>query len=285
MKTSTRRGLTLLLTAALLLALSMGPASAAETTYEPVRVYVDGLLMGRGYRSEGTVFLSPEDICRYMGIDTHVDFDEKTCALQLSAPGLELEREGGTVYLEVNDRYLYLPEGILEVGGRAYLPLEVAARVFNLAFESYDEQARVDLDMGQAGFIVGGPTYYSDTFGSDNLLWLSRIISAESRDQSLPGRIGVGNVVLNRVKSDRFPNTVFDVVFDTRNGIQFEPVMNGTIYDPASREGIIAACLCLEGYNTVGDSLFFVASSLADDSWFKNYRVYVTRIGNHDFYA
>ena len=47
---------------------------------------------------------------------------------------------------------------------------------------------------------------------------------------------------------------------------------------------MIAACLCLEGYNTVGDSMYFVNAALADDGWFTDTKDFVIRIGDHDFY-
>lgn len=49
-----------------------------------------------------------------------------------------------------------------------------------------------------------------------DLYWLSRIISAESRGESLKGQIAVGNVVLNRVEEDDFPDTIPAVIFDRK---------------------------------------------------------------------
>lgn len=50
--------------------------------------------------------------------------------------------------------------------------------------------------------------------------WLSRIISAESQGEPLEGQIAVGNVVLNRVESDQFPDTIAGVVFDQKYAVQ-----------------------------------------------------------------
>ena len=94
--------------------------------------------------------------------------------------------------------------------------------------------------------------------------------------------IGVGNVVLNRVASSRFPNTIEAVVFEPG---QFTPVDNGTIYNNPSAEAIRAAQMCLDGVNTVGNSLFFLNPSIADASWFNSALAYVTTIGGHAFYA
>jgi N-acetylmuramoyl-L-alanine amidase len=94
----------------------------------------------------------------------------------------------------------------------------------------------------------------------------------------------VGNVVLNRVHSDEFPDTIYDVIFDSRWGGQFQPVSNGTIYDDPTEESVVAAKLCLEGANTAGASLYFLAPALTQNHWIMDNQTYVTTIGCHWFY-
>lgn len=118
----------------------------------------------------------------------------------------------------------------------------------------------------------------------DAVFWLSRIISAESKGESLEGQIAVGNVVLNRVKSPEFPNTIYGVIFDDRWGGQFEPVRNGTIYLEPTEQSILAAKKCLSGVNNIGNCLYFLAPDLAQNFWIPQNREYVTTIGCHDFY-
>lgn len=119
---------------------------------------------------------------------------------------------------------------------------------------------------------------------ADAVFWLSRIISAESKGESLEGQIAVGNVVLNRVKSSEFPNTIYGVIFDDRWGGQFEPVRNGTIYLEPTEQSIFAAKQCLSGVNNIGNCLYFLAPDLAQNFWIPQNRKYVTTIGCHDFY-
>ena len=69
----------------------------------------------------------------------------------------------------------------------------------------------------------------ADIFASHDaidLYWLSRIIYAESGAETLDGQIAVGNVVLNRMASKEFPDSIPGVIFDRVDGIQFEPVEN-----------------------------------------------------------
>ena len=118
----------------------------------------------------------------------------------------------------------------------------------------------------------------------EDLYWLSRIISAEARGESFTGQIGVGTVVLNRVKSKQFPNTVKGVVFDRKYGTQFTPVANGSIYNAPTQSAIVAAKMCLDGYTLSDSVLYFLNPTIATSSWIQNNRKYAFKVGNHEFY-
>ncbi len=111
--------------------------------------------------------------------------------------------------------------------------------------------------------------------------WLSRIIHAEARGENREGQIAVGNVVLNRVDSDEFPDTIKGVIFQKG---QFSPVSNGSIYNEPSSDAIRSATIALEGDEVVdGSALFFYNDRLvASDNWIRT-RDVVTVIGNHTF--
>jgi N-acetylmuramoyl-L-alanine amidase len=122
---------------------------------------------------------------------------------------------------------------------------------------------------------------------------LAKIIECEARDESFEGKLAVGLVVMNRVKSPRFPNTIEGVIFQKG---QFQPVVDGgwTSKEP-SPASFEAAYQALEGVGVigengepVGDAMFFIYESIADQGsieWFKSKLRYVTTIGNHDFYT
>lgn len=95
---------------------------------------------------------------------------------------------------------------------------------------------------------------------------LARIITAEADNQSYETKVAVGAVVLNRVKSPLFPNTVRGVVYqvDDTGRYQFEPVLNGWINRPASESAKRAAREALSGADPTGGALFFW------ESWVKN---------------
>ena len=62
----------------------------------------------------------------------------------------------------------------------------------------------------------------------DSLSLLAELVHAEAGNQDLKGKRLVADVVLNRVDSDRFPNTIEDVIYQDH---QFTTVLKGTIYD------------------------------------------------------
>jgi len=120
---------------------------------------------------------------------------------------------------------------------------------------------------------------------SDDLFWLARIIHAEAAGEPYIGKVAVGSVIMNRVNSPGFPNTIYGVIFQYYNGIpQFSPVQDGTIYNTPSDESYRAAHEAYSGSKPVGDALYFFNPAKASGSWIVKNRIYVATIGNHAFY-
>ena len=125
----------------------------------------------------------------------------------------------------------------------------------------------------------------SKEYNSDDLYWLSRIIHAEAGGEPYNGKVAVGNVILNRVNSKNFPNTIYGVIFEYFGSIpQFEPVHNGTIYNTPSEDSIKAAKEALSGSKPVGSSIYFFNPSKAQGTWIVKNNTYVTTIAGHAFY-
>ena len=121
-------------------------------------------------------------------------------------------------------------------------------------------------------------------YTQEDLYWLSRIISAESRGEPLAGQIAVGNVILNRTVSDTFPDTIKEVIFDRKDAVQFEPVSNGTIYDEPTAQSVLAAQLVLGGTSVAGDCLYFFNPEFSRGTWIRENRTWFSQIGCHLFY-
>ncbi len=276
---------------ALLLALCSGAALAADDAAEDlpegfwdVRVYVDGLLSDRALGSYDGTWLAVEDFCTLLGLEPGSLWNEETGELTVGARDFVLHAVKGEAYFSVNSRYVYEPRSFFRYDGRSWFPLEVISHVFSAELKLSSDGRRVDLKSAELAVMPGGAAWYYDNFGSSEIFWLARIIHSEAGNQPIEGRIGVGNVVLNRVASDRYPDNIRDVVFDKQFAIQFDPAASGTVYAEPDELDVICACLCFEGYNTVGESMFFVNPRIADDSWFKTTKEFVISIGEHDFY-
>jgi LysM repeat protein len=111
---------------------------------------------------------------------------------------------------------------------------------------------------------------------------LARLITAEAGGEPYEGMVAVGAVVLNRVASSDFPNSIQDVIYQYGDGTyQFEPVQNGRINLPASSDCINAAMDALNGWDPTNGALYFFANYVKS-SWLWS-RPLSTIIGNHVF--
>ena len=270
------------------LLLSLSPMAMAETGIgkeQESLVYIDGLLTCRGYNSPQGAMLRLEDLCCFFGVEAGSSYNEETGTVSILGRGFSLECSLDSSILRVNGRYLYDTEHFtIGPDGRCYFPLSTVQRLFGMTAVVSREGRRIDLDSSEGSLPGGGVSYYSDTYGADNVYWLERIINAEAGSQPLEGMVGVANVVLNRVNDHRYPDNVHDVIFDDRISVQFPPTVEGTIYREPSEWSRIAARLALEGYNTVQDAIFFIDPvNAVDSSWTAGY-IFITKIGDHEFY-
>lgn len=283
MRSNFNRKLILVLLLALLCSV-MTPAAFADytddTPYYSARIFTDGLLSGRGYLYISTYYMPLEGLCRLAGAD--VSSSAQDGYYTLSGSGFELQYWEGDHYLCVNNRYYYSANGFPCINGRVYVPVSLAERLFSVTACIQDGCIHVNtsgicLPSGWAG-------YYEDTFGEDSVWWLSHIIHAEAYREGFEGHLGVGNVVMNRVASPLYPDTVAEVVSDTDYGLQFDGTTDEAFEEEPDSVSLITAYLALEGYSVVGDSLFFIVPEACDITWFEQSLEYYTDIDNLRFY-
>lgn len=258
------------------------PTARQEAEYPSVPVYYDALLSDRGYLHNGVVFISPAALCAYYGLELTEQTEGDSAALTIG--GVELSAKLGQSYIVMDGRYLYTPEDFILVNGHVCLPCDALGRIFGISITAAEDLSRADGELTALRLLQGGEDYYATHYSQEELHWLSRIIYAETKDQPMAGLIGVGNVVYNRLNSDAFPDTVFDVIFDQKHTVQFDPAATGGVLGEPDERSVIAAYLCFEGYNTVGDSLYFVNPEKGDSGWFEQALEPVVSFGDHDFY-
>lgn len=119
---------------------------------------------------------------------------------------------------------------------------------------------------------------------------LLRIVEAEAGTEDAEGKLLVANVVLNRVKSEKFPDTVTEVVYQRSGGIcQFSPVANGRIGRIHVSDGTIEAVeRALDGEDISEGALYFAARRAADPEnmrWFDTHLVRLFAHGGHEFFG
>ncbi len=113
---------------------------------------------------------------------------------------------------------------------------------------------------------------------------LARIVHAEAKGEPYAGKVAVATVVLNRVDSSLFPNTVSGVINErtSTGGYAFTPVANGTINQPAddSAKRAVAEAIAFRGQGR--GSLYFYNPNKITNTWILSREV-TTVIGNHRF--
>ncbi len=253
----------------------------ADFTDAEIPMYINGIKVADGVKVFDTTYISLRAFVEFVGEQTDIAWNEETSTVTVTCEGLELTAASGANYFAANGRCFYVPYGVLNINGSISVPVREIAKVFSVDIEWDEESSSVSICADGPSIIENGGDYYN----IDDLYWLARLINSESGNQPLDGKIAVGNVVMNRVSDPSCPDSIYGVIFDKRYGVQFSVTETGGIYAEPNEESLIAAKICLEGYNIVEDSIYFVNPEIGAYSWFVQTRVFVATIGDHDFYA
>ena len=225
-----------------------------------------------------TTYIPLRSFSELCGAD-NIGWNEKTRTATVSKSGISVKIKPELSYIEASGRYFYFDDPIRNINGRLFLPIRVLCKALSVDVVWNSSTRTVELK-SSSKLLKPGAEFYN----SDDVYWLSRIINAEARGESLKGKIAVGNVVINRKNSPSYPNSIYGVIFDRRGGTQFSPVAIGTIYNTPSAESILAAKICLDGYSVNNSVLFFMNPKIATNNWIANNRKFAFKIGNHYFF-
>ena len=131
------------------------------------------------------------------------------------------------------------------------------------------------------GLSVGTAAAVSSTASSyqSDVELLARLIHGEARGEPYVGMEAVGAVVLNRVKSSRFPNTLAGVIYQSG---AFDAVSDGQINLAPNEQSSRAARDALNGWDPTGGCLYYYNPSTATSSWIWTREVRLN-IGDHSF--
>lgn len=111
-------------------------------------------------------------------------------------------------------------------------------------------------DTAQA--VQNAPAAAKPAAESEDLDLLARLITAEAQGEPFEAQVAVGAVVMNRVKSSDWPNTIKGVIYQKIGEYyQFTPVVNGWINKPAQPEAIEAAKAAMKGSDPTNGAQFY----------------------------
>lgn len=176
---------------------------------------------------------------------------------------------------------------------------DVENRADEVLLGKQEASCEVQMGMGLAEVAVSGQRVVSCTLleestdayvlSDEELEILQRIVEAEAGSEDEDGKLLVANVVLNRVNSSRFPDTVSEVVFQSNGRVtQFSPVASGRFYKVTiSEETVSAVGRALAGEDISEGALYFAARRYAGRSqmrWFDSQLEYLFSHGGHEFF-
>ena len=202
-----------------------------------------------------------EGLCMTAGIRTAEVSGEALTRLQAERASRAEEEERGRMARQAQEAAAAKERAAAEDSGVAETAEEAAAetgRIYEVSEEDYDA--------------------------------LLRLVEAEASGEDIKGKLLVANVVLNRVKSGAFPDTIKEVIYQRQNGrAQFSPVATGKIDRVAvSEETVEAVERALCGEDESAGALYFVAPAYADagnHQWFRDNLTLLFSYEGHEFYA
>ena len=129
------------------------------------------------------------------------------------------------------------------------------------------------------GITSSGSQSQHGTYGDSDVALLARLIYGEARGESYVGQVAVGAVVMNRIKSASFPNTMAGVIYQS---YAFTAVNDGQINLTPNATAKKAAQDAMNGWDPTYGAIYYYNPAIATSSWIFSRKTTVT-IGNHVF--
>lgn len=127
----------------------------------------------------------------------------------------------------------------------------------------------------------GNKSYAASASSTSDLQLMARAINGEARGEPYEGQVAVGAVILNRVRSSSFPNTIAGVIYEPG---AFTAVSDGQINVPITEDSTVykAAQDALNGWDPTGGAIYYFNPDTATNKWIWS-RPLIKQIGKHRF--
>lgn len=212
---------------------------------------------------DGRYYFPVEDMKEIFNLEYRLRLsqeNEKSIVLENEFYNLEFTEEKGVSHRVMLDVDLGEHSNYIVHEGKYYVPVSAIAKAmsYGLSVDTANQVLYL-LSDNQIFEIpqkeVGVSRYDEYNFDEEDKLWLARIATIEAMDGSVMKKLAVVNVVLNRVRSDRFPNTPYEVIFQRG---QFPPAHRKSFQTLVpSPQAVEAVERALQGENNVDECLFF----------------------------
>lgn len=183
---------------------------------------------------------------------------------------------GGTTYVVRPGDTLYL------IGQKFGVPYREIMRANGLTTTTLKagQTLYIPSGSGTTGSVSrSGSSRPQEGISTKDLNLLARLVYGEARGEPYKGQVAVAAVVLNRVESDLFPNTIAGVIFQPG---AFDAVRDGQFYLEPDKVAYQAALDAVNGWDPSGGALYYWNPATATNRWIWS-RPITTQIGNHVF--
>ncbi|HHU60479.1 MAG: cell wall hydrolase [Bacillota bacterium] len=185
------------------------------------------------------------------------------------------------VLAERKPKYKSLTTHVVEPGDSLYW----IASSYGISVNELQKINNLSSEIISAGQRLSVPTDYLKQYpvglrlSNSEVEWIAQMIHAEARGEPYLGQVAVGAVIINRILSPQFPDTLRGVLFQ-RNA--FQPISNGSFYMTPNESARRAAMEALNGHDPTGGALFFFNPRQSNDR-FMHSRPTKMVIGSHRF--
>lgn len=260
---------------------SITPIIAAPTTFS---ITIDGHSAPVHYIIQDDRLLVPAIFFRKLGVKVYWNEAQQAVVLVGANKRMALPAENKKTYTSVGNSERWTEKTTITTtvhhANNTYVPLRHVAENLGISLTYQPAASTISLNTnGRAA---------KQQADKNDLYWLYQITEAEAGGESSQGKVAVAAVILNRVDSPDWPNTIRSVIFDVDqvNGIdyyQFSPVLDGRIYEVEPSQATIDAVNdALNGTDPTNGALVFYNPDKTDNKWVRS-RPVSTTIGNHIF--